>query len=269
MLKIWICHSRIQLAGVTGSGAWVRPWTGRSWLLVMVCWCFAKSPAWDFKFLSHSLKPLSSTAWGSVLCVPSLFPCPVCPQWKTSHSCQKDISKITKEELCQAGTSMHVCESCRVSLASWILLSQMSSHRVHAGKPLPGAERCPATFLFPPVHGQLGKDSESSFFWGVLLRASPWAHGRRGWWLHLWQRLPWGLSGSEQGTGWAHHLLSKDGVPEDGGQWEFASTESEESEKASLQWGSEPEVGVRARPEIEQPELEAVLWPSPSERSFP
>lgn len=117
MLKIWIRHIRIQLTGVTRSVASVRPWTQRSWLLLMVFCCFMNSPALDFQSLSHSPNPSSSVAWGlSLMCMPVLFPGPVRPAWKAPHSCQKDISKNTKGELCQ-DRHFYAC-LCWVSLAT-------------------------------------------------------------------------------------------------------------------------------------------------------
>lgn len=276
MLKIWICHIRIQLAGVTGSGTSVRPWTRRSWLLVVVFCRFVDSPALDFQSLSHSANPLSSAAWGlSLMCMPALFPCPVCPAWKPPHSCQKDISKNTKGELCQAGH--FYARVCWVRLAT---LAEFSSCL------------CWGNLLWEQEGAQLCSSSPQHMaawekqWLQLLLGGSPaeslplWTHSRWGRWEHVaaslteasleivcvWAGCRLLCLGTAESVG---KLLSEKDVPKDRGQWEFSWTESEESRKASLQWCIEPGVGVRALPEIEQPELEMVLWPSPSERSFP
>lgn len=157
----------------------------------MVCCCFVKSPAWDFECLSHSLNPLSGSARGSLLCMPSLFPCPVCPLWKSSHSCQQDISKITQEELCQAGTSVHVCESGWLSLAT-----HMSSHHIPCWETSPGCRKVPSHAPLPPSTWAAW---EGHGFGGFpMLRAS---QGRWGWWgcisatsVRVWAGTGWAVS---------------------------------------------------------------------------
>lgn len=191
----------MQLAGVTGSGTSVRPWSWRSWLLVMVFCHFMNSPVLDFQSPSHSSNPLSSAAWRlSLMCMPALFPCPICPVGKAPHSCQKDISKNTKGQLCQAGH--FYARLCWVSLATPAEFSPCPCWRNLCWEQ-EGAQPCSCC-----PHRQLGRDSSWSFFWGVpLLKAShrePMAGGAGGsMWLHLPLRLPWSLPASEQGVGYS------------------------------------------------------------------
>lgn len=201
MLKIWICHIRIQLTGVIGLVGSVRPWTRRSWLLLMVFCCFMNSPALDFQSPSHSPNPLSSVAWGlSLMCMPVLFPCPVCPTWKAPHSRQKDISKNTKGELCQDGH--FYAWLCWVSLATTAVFSPCPWW----GNLFWDQECAQPCSLSSQLMGILGGAAAAASFWGFPRWASQcrpmMADGVGGSaWLHLPPRLPWQLSASEQGVG--------------------------------------------------------------------
>lgn len=183
---------------MTGLGTSVRPRTPRSWLLVKVVCFFKCSPALDFQSLSHLPTPLLSAAWGLSLSCACLL-CSHAPSTlsKLLTHARKTFLKIPRGSCARPGTSM-LRELVSLAVPAEFSLGKSGSRKV------PSLVPCTPSI---PV-GCLGQTVAAASFEGVpLLRAfccELMADGVGGsMWLHLWLRLPWRLSASEQGVSYS------------------------------------------------------------------